>query len=97
MSLAKNVTMSTGVVVSYWTLCSLNLNTTTQIATIQMNGYLDSTAYSNGNDPVTHTTISVAFIPTNVLPGGVTVLQALYVKIGLDPFFSDATYTDDGI
>ncbi len=97
MSLAQNVTLSTGVVAAYWTLNSLNLNAVTQIATILMTGYLDSTAFSNGNDPVTTTTISVTFVPTNALPGGVTVLAALYAKIGLDPFFSGATYTNDGV
>ncbi len=97
MSLAQNITLSTGVVATYWTLNSLHLNAVTQIATIHMNGYLDSTAFTNGNDPVTMTNISIAFVPTNTLPGGVTVLAALYAKIGLDPFFSGATYTNDGV
>ncbi len=97
MSLAQSVTLSTGVNTSFWVLCSLNLNAVTQIATIQVSGYLDATAYSNGFDPVTHTTISVAFVPTTLLPGGVTVLQALYAKIQLDPFFVGSVYTNDGI
>ncbi len=97
MSLSQSVTQSTGVIVTYWVLNSLTLNTFTQIATICMSGYLDSTAFSNGNDAVTHTTISVNFIPTNVLPGGVTVLRALYAKVQLDVFFLDAVYTDDGV
>lgn len=97
MSISKSITQSTGVDVAFWVLNSLHLDTVTQIATIQMNGYLDGTSFTNGNDPVTTTTISVQFIPTNTLPGGVTVLTALYTKIMLDPFFSGATYTNDGV
>lgn len=97
MSLTQNITQSSGVLVTYWTLNSLVLNAVTQIATILMTGYLDATSFTNGNDPVTTTTISVTFVPTNTLPGGVTVLAALYVKIGLDPFFTGATYTNDGV
>ncbi len=97
MSLAKSVTQSTGVSVTFWTLNSLQLNAVTQIATVLMTGYLDGTAFTNGNDPVTTTTISIPFVPTNTLPGGVTVLLALYTKIQLDPFFAGATYTNDGV
>ncbi len=97
MSLAQNVTLSTGVLVTYWTLNSLNLNAVTQVATLCLAGYLNATSFGNGNDPVTYTNISVTFIPNNVLPGGITVLYALYAKIQLDPFFAGSTYTDDGV
>jgi hypothetical protein len=97
MPLTQSLTLSTGVVVTYWVLTSLHLDTKTQIATICMSGYLDSTTFSNGNDPVTTTHISIAFVPTNILPEGATVLQALYTKIQLDPFFTESTYINDGV
>lgn len=97
MSLAKNVTLSTGVVATYWVLRTLYLDTVLQTAKVQMNGYLDDTTYTNGDDPVTIQEITVAFVPTNPLPGGVPVLTALYAKVLLDEFFTDGTFTSDGV
>ncbi len=96
MSLALTVAQPTGVDATFWVLSSLNLDAYTHTALIQMDGYLSSTAKDNGSSPLTSQNITVTFVPTNVLPN-ISVIQALYVKIQLDSFFSGATYTNDGV
>lgn len=97
MSLALDVTLASGASASFWILNALHLNAITQTATICMDGHVNSTTQAAGCIPLTQTTISVTFVPTNVLPGGVSVMQALYAKIAQDPFFTGATYTNDGL
>lgn len=96
MSLAKSVTLSSGVVVNFWTLNSLTLDAVAKVATLYMTGYLDSDGFTNGYDPAVIIPISVMFVPTNALPGGVSVLTALYAKTLLDPYFTDGIFTNDG-
>lgn len=96
MSLALTVTHATGVDVTFWTLNSVYLDAVAQHAVIKMDGYISSEARTNGNSPLTTQDVPVTFVPTNVLTG-VSVIQALYAKAQLDPFFAEAVYTNDGI
>lgn len=96
MSLTLDVVQPTGITVSFWVLNAIHLNALTHIATIQMDGYLDVTSYNAGLLPIMATTISATMVPTNVLPN-ISIMAAIYAKIQLDPFFSGAVYTSDGI
>ena len=96
MSLSLNVPQPTGAMASFWTLNCITLNAITHVATIKLDGFLDAESQLAGYYPLTSTIISVTFIPTNVI-SGVSIMQALYAKIQLDPFFTGATYTDDNL
>lgn len=96
MSLALTVTQSTGVDATFWALSSLYLDAIAHLAVINMDGYLDATAHTDGKSPLVTQSITVSFVPTTIIPG-ISVMEALYIKIQLDPFFSGAVYTDDGV
>ncbi len=95
MSLALTVSQPTGVDATFWALNSLYLDALAHLGVINMDGYLDATAHTDGKSPLVTQSINVTFVPTTVIPG-ISVMEALYVKIQLDPFFSGAVYTDDG-
>ncbi len=96
MSLALSVVQSSGVAATFWVLNSVYLDAYAYSANVQMDGWVDATSKSNGYSPLTSVTISITFTPTHVLTG-MSVMDAIYAKIQLDPFFSGATYTSDGI
>lgn len=96
MSLSLNVAQPSGVLATFWTLNCINLNAIAHLGTIKLDGYLDATSHAASCTPLTSTTISVVFVPTNVVPN-ISVMDAIYMKIQLDPFFTGATYTPDGL
>jgi len=96
MSLALSVTQSSGAAATFWILNSIHLNAYAHLVTIHMDGYVDSAAQASGCTPLVSVSVSSAFDPTHVLTS-MSVMDALYVKIQLDPFFSGAVYTSDGL
>lgn len=86
-----------GVDVTFWTLNAVQLDAVSQTAVITLDGYINSDAKMiNGCSPLVTQSVLVVFVPTNIITG-ISVMQAIYAKILLDPFFTDAVYTNDGV
>jgi hypothetical protein len=96
MSLSLVKSLSSGVSVSYWVISSANLSTASQTATIAVNGYITQPAYQAGLDPVITYSVTLTLNPTLVY-NNTTFLQALYVAVGANSYFTGASYNSDGV